>query len=91
MSEPKHAHGRSLLEYINDSDKQGHEAYAYRQQNQTLRMGNFRLTRFSNKGHVLYELSSNEQETKNVASEHPEVVEKMLKILDSKMALNDTF
>lgn len=84
-------HGQALLEQINTADKPGHAAYAYWGRNRTLRMDNFRLTLFNNKAVALYDLNSPEKETKNVASQHPEVVDKMLKVLQNKMKLNDSF
>ncbi|WP_371193903.1 sulfatase-like hydrolase/transferase [Glaciecola sp. SC05] len=84
-------HGQSMLKLLNDSNEQGDTAYSYWRGKHTLRMGNFRLTRFGNKGLALYDLTSKEKETKDVAEKHPEVVEKMLAILKSKMKLNEKF
>jgi iduronate 2-sulfatase len=88
---PAHTHGQSVLELVNSTKQQGHTAYAYWRGNHTLRMGDFRLTRFGDKGLALYDLSSAEKETKNVAAAHPEVVEQMLQVLQVKMKLNDKF
>jgi hypothetical protein len=54
-------------------------------------MGDFRLTHFGGKGLALYDLNSVEKETKDVAAAQPEVVEKMLQVLQAKMKLNDKF
>lgn len=55
------------------------------------REGSFRLTRFGDRGIALYDLSSIEKETKNIANEYPEIVEKMLITLNGKIKQNDVF
>lgn len=91
LPEPAFAHGQSLVEQVNDPSKNGHAAYSYWRNNHTLREGRFRLTRFGDRGIALYDLNSSEKETKNVANEHPEIVEKMLRVLNGKIKKNDAF
>ncbi|WAJ71707.1 sulfatase [Catenovulum adriaticum] len=88
---PEQPHGKSLIKQVNDPDAQGHAAYAYWRHNHTIRMGNFRLIHMGKKGFALYDLASQEKETKNVADQHPELVKKMMKAMSAKMQQRDKF
>ncbi len=88
---PEQPHGQSLIDSLNDPNAQGHAAYAYWRGNHTIRMGNFRLTHMGKQGVALYDLASEEKETKNVAAEYPDLVKTMMEALQAKMKKRDEF
>lgn len=88
---PKEIHGKSIIAQVNDPSALGHSAYAYWRGKHTLRIDNFRLTRFGNKGYALYDIDSKEKETKNVADKHPDLTHTMIKELENKTKMNDKF
>ena len=73
VPQPEFAQGVSLTKFFGNPDAAGHPAIAYSSA-RTIRTKSHRLIVHRN-GHVeLYDHTSPEKETKNVAEEHPDVV-----------------
>ena len=86
---PKDLSGSSLLPHLEDPEAQGGEAVSYFGSNDTLRTDRHRLIRH-NKGKKepafeLYDHSSPEKETKNIAAAHPDLVRDLAAKLDAKL------
>lgn len=81
---PEFAQGVSLKKILNKKDTMGHNALAYKSDAVTLRTNAHRLI-LHNDGFVeLYDHTTTEKETKNIARKHPELVKKLKQELKAK-------
>lgn len=83
---PGFVDGVSLRPLLNDPDVSGHAAISYTGKARTIRTGQYRLITH-NDGHVeLYDHTSADKETRNVAAEHPALVQKLLTRLNMRFS-----
>jgi len=81
---PDFAHGKSLVPQIKNPNVEGHTAYAYTNRAKTIRNASHRLT-LHNDGYVeLYDHTTPEKETKNVAQQNPAVVKALAALINQK-------
>lgn len=86
LPKPTPIDGVSLVPFLNATKTEGHPAFAYRSNVQTIRTETHRLIAHKN-GHLeLYDHRTPEAETKNVAEEQPEVAQKLLAQLKARLA-----
>jgi len=86
LDKPDFAHGVSLLPQIKQPNAQGHTAYAYTGNAQTLRTERYRFTLHKDGNVELYDHATAEKETKNLADENPMLVKELTKQLNQKKA-----
>lgn len=85
LPRPDFAHGTSLMPIIRNPKAPGHAAFAYRGGSQTIRTDTHRLIAHR-KGHrELYDHTSPEKETKNIADQHPELVKKLVARIQKRL------
>jgi iduronate 2-sulfatase len=81
--------GSSLLPHLDDPKTSGGEAVSYFGANETIRTDRHRLIRHNNgkkqPAYELYDHSSPEKETKNIANAHPDLVRDLAAKLDAKL------
>ncbi|WP_248722416.1 sulfatase [Seonamhaeicola sp. ML3] len=82
---PNYAKGESVKEILVDPDMIGHTAVAYTSKASTIRTSTHRMTLHKDGFVELYDHTSAEKETKNIADENPELVEELKKKLNNKM------
>lgn len=87
---PDFAQGVSLEAILENTDTIGHAAFGYTNKARTIRTKTHRLTLHSDGFVELYDLTSAEKETKNVADEHPDLVDSLTKTLKAKQFNNST-
>jgi len=81
---PDFVHGKSLVPQIKNPNVEGHTAYAYTNRAKTIRNASHRLT-LHNDGYVeLYDHTTPEKETKNVAQQNPAVVKALAALINQK-------
>jgi iduronate 2-sulfatase len=87
---PKFTQGTSLVNLLEDSTKKGHSAIAYHKNYKisTIRTSTHRMILHENDFVELYDHTSEEKETKNLADQYPELVEELKKELKSKLESN---
>ena len=82
---PKFAQGVSLKKILEYPNTTGHSAVAYKNEVSTIRTATHRMT-LHNDGFVeLYDHTTSEGETKNIADQHPELVKELKNELKAKM------
>ncbi|MFD2257539.1 sulfatase [Luteolibacter algae] len=81
IPKPDFLQGTSLLPQLKDPTAAGHAAVAYRGEAKTIRNATHRLTRHKSGEVELYDHTSSAAETKNIATDQPEIVEAMSKEL----------
>ncbi|VGO17429.1 Choline-sulfatase [Pontiella desulfatans] len=85
VEKPTFAQGESLLPQLNDPSAAGHTALAYRADKATLRTDTHRIIVHQKDGFVeLYDHTSPEKETLNIAEKQPELVAKLKTLLEAK-------
>lgn len=84
---PEFIHGVSLLPILENPNAQGHTALAYQGRASTIRSKTHRLTVHSDGWIELYDHTTPENETLNISSQKPEIVDQLKKKLDERMAL----
>lgn len=84
LDQPDFTHGTSLLPQIEAPNAQGHTAYAYTGNAQTLRTDRYRFTLHKDGGVELYDHSSPMKEAQNIAKQFPRKVEELKEILRKK-------
>lgn len=84
LERPDFAHGASLLPQIETPNAKGHTAYAYTGNAQTLRTDRYRFTLHKDGSTELYDHSSPDKETRNIADRSPRVVEQLTQALLEK-------
>ncbi len=82
---PKFAQGVSLKEILENPNTTGHPAIAYKNRVSTIRTATHRMTLHEDGFTELYDHTTAENETKNVADKHPELVEELKNVLKAKI------
>ncbi|WP_299666192.1 sulfatase [uncultured Polaribacter sp.] len=82
---PEFASGVSLKNIMENKNAEGHNALAYKRGASTLRTKTHRLTLHKNGFVELYDHTSSEGETKNVAKDNPKLVIKLTEVLKEKL------
>ncbi|QIA08854.1 sulfatase [Draconibacterium halophilum] len=82
---PEFAQGVSLKEIAEYPNTRGHTAVAYKNNASTIRTATHRMTLHQDGFVELYDHTSAENETKNVANKHPELVKELKNALRAKM------
>jgi iduronate 2-sulfatase len=82
---PKFTQGISLKAILENTNAEGHPAIAYQDNATTIRNPNYRMTIHKDGFIELYDLTTTEKETKNIADKHPELVEELKKELKDKL------
>jgi iduronate 2-sulfatase len=84
---PDFVHGRSLAPLLQDSQsKSGHVAVAYSGAKRTIRTDRFRLILHPDGFAELYDHNSEHGETRNVAKQHPDVVQTLTAQLQDRLS-----
>ena len=83
---PDHAHGRSLQPILQKPDSKGEPAVSYWGKADTIRTGTHRLIYHKKGPHELYDHTTPEGETKNLAPANPKLVEELHEMLKKKLA-----
>lgn len=82
---PDFVQGVSLRPILKDPETSGHPAISYRGNARSIRTDQYRMITH-NDGHVeLYDHASPEEETRNVAADHPDLVRQLLSQLDARL------
>lgn len=84
LEQPDFAHGTSLLPQIEKPNAKGHTALAYTGRAQTLRTDRYRFTLHKDGYAELYDHTSPEKETKNLAETKPTLVAELKEMLLAK-------
>lgn len=82
---PNFTNGVSLKEILANPKTSGHMAVSYTGRASTIRTSTHRMTLHKNGFVELYNHTTAEKETKNVADEYPELVEELKNVLNSKL------
>lgn len=82
---PEYAHGRSLKELLVDPNATGHYAISYNNKASTIRTSTHRMTMHQDGFVELYDHTTTEKETKNIAEAHPELVKELRYKLNTKL------
>lgn len=86
---PAFVHGKSLVPMLENPKTAGHFAIGYKGATHTIRNDRWRMTLHKDGYVELYDHSSQEKETLNVAEQHPELVEKLKTQLAGRVAANN--
>jgi iduronate 2-sulfatase len=81
---PGFVQGGSLKAILENTDTIGHSAIGYFRNARTIRTKTHRLTLHKDGFAELYDLTTAEKETKNVADQHPDIVNALTKTLNAK-------
>ena len=84
---PEYAHGTSLKELLVDTNATGHYAISYNNKASTIRTSTHRMTLHQDGFVELYDHTTTEKETKNIAEAHPELVKELRYKLNTKLKL----
>ncbi len=82
---PEFAQGVSLKEILENQNATGHPAISYKTDAATIRTATHRLTVHKDGFIELYDHTTTENETKNIANKHPELAEELKNTLKIKM------
>ena len=82
---PNYTQGVSLKEIIVDPNASGHMAIAYTSNASTIRTSTHRMTVHEDGFVELYDHTTAEKETKNVAKEYPELVKELQNVLNTRL------
>ena len=82
---PKFAQGVSLCPQLDDPNAPGHAAISYKSSVRTIRTESHRLILHKNGHAELYDHTTAEKETKNVATDHPELVKTLTGQLNERL------
>lgn len=82
---PTHAQGVSLKDILVDPDTSGHTAIAYTAKASSIRTSTHRMTLHEDGFVELYDQTSTDKETRNVAEEYPALVEELKKELSIRL------
>jgi iduronate 2-sulfatase len=82
---PKFTQGVSLTTILENTNAIGHPAIAYQDNATTIRTPTYRMTIHKDGFIELYDETTAEKETKNIADKHLELVEELKKVLKDKM------
>ncbi|MDX1566002.1 MAG: sulfatase-like hydrolase/transferase, partial [Phycisphaeraceae bacterium] len=87
LPKPTFAQGVSLKPILDDPSADGHPAISYRGNRTTVRTKTHRLIVHGKGGHVeLYDHTTPEKETKNVAGANPALVKKLKAVIDKRLS-----
>ncbi|MBK1879814.1 sulfatase [Pelagicoccus mobilis] len=86
LDHPEFTHGRSLVSQIKKPNAKGHIAFAYQGNTQTVRNASYRMTLHKDGYVELYNHSSPEKETKNIAEQNPQIVEELKSLIIEKQS-----
>ncbi len=84
---PKFTQGVSLKEILEYPNATGHTAIAYKNNASTIRTSTHRMTLHKDGFVELYDHTTAENETKNVADKHPELIEELKNLLKARLGL----
>ncbi len=84
---PTFVSGVSLRPILEDPTAVGHDAISYTPKAHTIRTDRYRLIRHKDGAVELYDHDSPQAETRNLASDHPDLVEKLRQQLESRHQL----
>jgi iduronate 2-sulfatase len=87
LEAPTFAHGVSLKPLLDDPKAPGHAAVSYGK-GRTIRTDTHRLILHNDSYAELYDHTSAAGETRNIAEDHPEIVAKLTKQLEARLALD---
>lgn len=82
---PKNSNGVSLKELLLTPNTNGHTAIAYTNNASTIRTSTHRMTLHKDGFVELYDHTTQEKETKNIAEENPKLVEELTLVLNTKL------
>ena len=82
---PKHIQGKSLQKILNNPNAMGHPAVAYKSNVSTIRTKTHRMILHKDGFVELYDHTTTEKETKNIANQYPQLVEKLKKKLKARL------
>jgi len=82
---PEYVQGVSLKNILLDPGKAGHDALAYRKNNKTIRTETHRMILHGDGFVELYDHTTKENETKNIADKYPEIVKDLKSKLKNKL------
>lgn len=82
---PEFTQGMSLKQVLEDPNRDGHPAIAYRSNFSTIRTETHRMTLHQDGFVELYDHTTVEKETKNIADQYPELVEKLKSVLNARL------
>ncbi len=85
LSIPEFAQGHSLKELLENPEKKGHSAIAYQHNATTIRTETHRMILHKDGFVELYDHTTAEKETQNIAAEHPSLVEALKKELNAEL------
>ena len=85
---PNFIHGRSLYSILKDPNADGHSAVSYGKNARTIRTSRYRLISHPKKYFELYDHSTAEKESKNIASKNSKIVLQLLNELEFKINRN---
>ena len=84
---PEYAHGTSLKEILVNPNATGHYAISYNNKASTIRTSTHRMTLHRDGFVELYNHTTTEKETKNIAEEYPELVKELKVKLSTRLNL----
>lgn len=83
---PSFLRGKSLTPQLKNPTAPGRPAISYFRQNETIRTETHRLIRHRNPAHYeLYDHTTPERETLNIAADHPELVKQLSTLIDARL------
>ena len=85
---PNFTHGQSLYSILKDPNADGHSAVSYGKNARTIRTSRYRLISHPKKYFELYDHSTAEKESKNIASKNSKIVLQLLNELEFKINRN---
>ena len=83
---PEYVQGVSLGSLVDDPKAKGHIVYGYAGKAKTVRNGKYRLIQHKDGYVELYDHTSPAKETRNIAEKNPEMVKKLIKVLERKQS-----
>ena len=86
LAKPDFVHGRSLRHMLDNPQAAGHPAVAYRTNAQTIRTPTHRLILHKDGYAELYDHTTSDGETKNVAASNPDIVNQLSALLKQRLA-----
>ncbi|WP_199287707.1 sulfatase-like hydrolase/transferase [Pseudotamlana carrageenivorans] len=85
IEKPNYIQGESLKDILVNPNTDGHTAIAYTKKASTIRTATHRMTLHKDGYVELYDHTTKGKETKNIAKEHPELVEELKNALNTKL------
>ncbi|WP_366184416.1 sulfatase/phosphatase domain-containing protein [Flavobacterium ovatum] len=84
---PNFANGESLISMLENPSKIGHTRLSYNSKENSIRTDKYRMTVHEKGAMELYDHSSKEKESINIADAHPEIVAKLKELLKEKLLI----